>query len=57
MLHGVITGGTGTAAQLPGRDAAGKTGTTDSFGDAWFDGFTRSSRRPCGWARRPGRSR
>ena len=40
MLHGVITGGTGTAAQLPGRDAAGKTGTTDSFGDAWFDGFT-----------------
>ena len=40
MLHGVITGGTGTAAQLPNRDAAGKTGTTDSFGDAWFDGFT-----------------
>ena len=40
MLHGVITGGTGTAAQLPDRDAAGKTGTTDSFGDAWFDGFT-----------------
>ncbi len=40
MLKGVITGGTGTAAQLPGRDAAGKTGTTDDHGDAWFIGFT-----------------
>src|SRR3954471_6859805 len=32
--------GTGTAAQLPGCTAAGKTGTTSSFTDAWFDGFT-----------------
>jgi len=40
MLRGVITGGTGTAAQLPDRDAAGKTGTTDNHGDAWFIGFT-----------------
>jgi len=40
MLRGVITGGTGTAAQLPGRDAAGKTGTTDDHGDAWFIGYT-----------------
>ena len=40
MLHGVITGGTGTAAALEGRDAAGKTGTTDDHGDAWFLGFT-----------------
>src|SRR3954467_5116763 len=32
--------GTGTAAQLSGCTAAGKTGTTSSFTDAWFDGFT-----------------
>src|SRR4051794_3965402 len=31
--------GTGTAAQI-GCPAAGKTGTTSSFTDAWFDGFT-----------------
>ena len=33
--------GTGTGAQL-GCPAAGKTGTTSSFTDAWFDGFTTS---------------
>ncbi len=33
--------GTGTNAQL-GCPAAGKTGTTSSFTDAWFDGFTTS---------------
>ena len=33
------TGGTGTAAQI-GCDAAGKTGTTDNFNDAWFVGYT-----------------
>ncbi len=33
--------GTGTKAQL-GCAAAGKTGTTNSFTDAWFDGFTTS---------------
>src|SRR3954447_9209415 len=31
--------GTGTAAQI-GCAAAGKTGTTSKFTDAWFDGFT-----------------
>jgi penicillin-binding protein 1A len=31
--------GTGRAAQI-GCPAAGKTGTTSSFTDAWFDGFT-----------------
>jgi len=39
-LQGVVTGGTGTAAQLPGREVAGKTGTTENYGDAWFVGFT-----------------
>jgi membrane peptidoglycan carboxypeptidase len=40
MLEQVIEYGTGTAAQLPGRPAAGKTGTTDSLVDAWFTGYT-----------------
>lgn len=40
VLQGVIQNGTGTAAALPGRPAAGKTGTTDNFADAWFDGYT-----------------
>ncbi len=31
--------GTGTAAQI-GCPVAGKTGTTNDFTDAWFDGFT-----------------
>lgn len=39
MMKGVIEAGTGTAAQI-GRPAAGKTGTTDNFRDAWFVGFT-----------------
>ncbi len=38
LLEGVITGGTGTRAQI-GRPAAGKTGTTDNQVDAWFDGY------------------
>jgi penicillin-binding protein 1A len=38
MLRAVVSGGTGGAAR-PGRDAAGKTGTTNNFKDAWFVGF------------------
>lgn len=41
MMRGVVTGGTGTAAFMPEHEAAGKTGTTDSFRDAWFVGFTK----------------
>jgi penicillin-binding protein 1A len=37
-LSGVIRAGTGTAANI-GRPAAGKTGTAESFKDAWFCGF------------------
>lgn len=40
MLMQVIDGGTGTRARLPGRQAAGKTGTTQAARDAWFVGFT-----------------
>ncbi|HXQ15301.1 MAG TPA: PBP1A family penicillin-binding protein [Caulobacteraceae bacterium] len=39
MLKGVITGGTGTSAGI-GRPAAGKTGTSQDWRDAWFVGFT-----------------
>ena len=40
MMQQVIEKGTGTRARLPGREAAGKTGTTSSYRDAWFIGFT-----------------
>jgi penicillin-binding protein 1A len=39
ILHQNVLSGTGTAANY-GCPAAGKTGTTDNFTDAWFDGFT-----------------
>jgi len=41
MLHDVVQYGTGAAAKQLGRgDLAGKTGTTDNFVDAWFDGYS-----------------
>ena len=40
MLEGVITEGTGFPNAQIGRPAAGKTGTTSDFRDAWFVGFT-----------------
>ena len=39
ILEDNITYGTGTRAAL-GRPAAGKTGTTDEYADAWFVGYT-----------------
>jgi penicillin-binding protein 1A len=39
ILEQNIQSGTGTAAGI-GCPAGGKTGTTDSFNDAWFTGFT-----------------
>jgi penicillin-binding protein 1A len=38
-LKGVVQGGTGTRARI-GRPAAGKTGTTQKYADAWFCGYT-----------------
>lgn len=39
MLHDVVEKGTGTAAKI-GRWAAGKTGTTQAYRDAWFVGYS-----------------
>jgi penicillin-binding protein 1A len=40
MLEEVIQFGTGIQARSLGRPAAGKTGTTQDYTDAWFMGFT-----------------
>lgn len=39
MLREVLNTGTGTPANI-GREAAGKTGTTDGYETAWFIGYT-----------------
>jgi penicillin-binding protein 1A len=39
ILSTVVTSGTGRSASF-GEPAAGKTGTTENYGDAWFVGFT-----------------
>ncbi len=39
LMHAVIAWGTGKRAE-PGRPAAGKTGTSQDYRDAWFVGFT-----------------
>ena len=38
-LKRVVEGGTGTAAAI-GRPVAGKTGTSENYGNAWFVGYT-----------------
>ncbi|MDH6550124.1 membrane peptidoglycan carboxypeptidase [Streptomyces sp. SAI-117] len=40
VLKTVVEDGTGTNAQLTGREVAGKTGTTDGNKSAWFVGYT-----------------
>jgi penicillin-binding protein 1A len=40
MMTEVLNSGTGGRARLDDREAAGKTGTTQSARDAWFVGFT-----------------
>jgi penicillin-binding protein 1A len=41
LMENVVTGGTGRAAGAGfNRPIAGKTGTTQEWGDAWFSGFT-----------------
>ncbi|MFE7209919.1 transglycosylase domain-containing protein [Streptomyces sp. NPDC001698] len=40
ILKTVVEKGTGKNARLPGREVAGKTGTTDGNKSAWFVGYT-----------------
>jgi penicillin-binding protein 1A len=40
MLRETLVSGTGKKAELPGWEAAGKTGTSQDFRDAWFIGYT-----------------
>jgi penicillin-binding protein 1A len=40
MMKGVIEYGTATRAKALGRPAAGKTGTTNSSRNVWFNGYT-----------------
>jgi penicillin-binding protein 1A len=40
VLQTVVTSGTGQRAALSDRPVAGKTGTTENYGDAWFVGYT-----------------
>lgn len=40
MLRATLEVGTGKRAAVPGWAAAGKTGTTQDFRDAWFVGYT-----------------
>jgi penicillin-binding protein 1A len=40
ILERVVEEGTGRRAQLDDRPVAGKTGTTENYGDAWFVGYT-----------------
>jgi penicillin-binding protein 1A len=39
-LQKAVQYGTGTRAALKDRPVAGKTGTTENYGDAWFVGYT-----------------
>ena len=39
-MRRVVTSGTGTEADLRDHQAAGKTGTTNDYEDAWFVGYT-----------------
>jgi penicillin-binding protein 1A len=40
MMQETLLTGTARTAQLPGWPAAGKTGTSQDFRDAWFVGYT-----------------
>jgi penicillin-binding protein 1A len=40
MMHETLVSGTARGASLPGWQAAGKTGTSQDFRDAWFIGYT-----------------
>ena len=45
MMQETLLTGTARKAELPGWQAAGKTGTSQDFRDAWFVGYTQPARR------------
>ncbi len=49
MMNQVIEGGTGQRAKLPGREAAGKTGTTQAARDAWLSASPPITLPASGW--------
>src|SRR3954468_11514274 len=55
ILAQVVSSGTGKAAQLD-EFAAGKTGTTENYGDAWFVGFNKDMT-VAGWVGYPDKLR
>ncbi|HLY87280.1 MAG TPA: transglycosylase domain-containing protein [Gaiellaceae bacterium] len=52
-LRGVVQGGTGTAAAIPGLDVVGKTGTSEHEEDAWFCGYIPGRLATCVWVGYP----
>src|SRR3954453_4896061 len=54
ILQTVVQTGSGTRAQIPGVVIAGKTGTTENYGDAWFVGWTKEDT-VAGWGGYPDR--
>ena len=44
MMQETLLSGTARKAEIPGWMAAGKTGTSQDFRDAWFIGYTAQPR-------------
>jgi penicillin-binding protein 1A len=53
ILETVVSGGTGTNAQIGAEGQWGKTGTTENNGDAWFCGGVQDEVTACVWVGYP----
>ena len=52
-METVVSGGTGTNAQIGAEGQWGKTGTTENNGDAWFCGGVSDEVTACVWVGYP----